>query len=340
MVEQVEPSEVSCWRADSLGGVDAVTRHVDFDEITEQARALAVAGVTYDTLNLDDLPLGDLADVFADIDLELRERSGIVIVDGFPVDDPLVAELVLWRVAAVIGSPVSQSVMGERLGHVINMTDIDPHARAYRRNDELTPHTDPADVLTFLCLNPAVEGGESWFVSAMTLYRILRDQHPELLERHQRGWRYHRFGEQPDDHPPITPHRVPTFSTCDGVLSARYVRQYIEIAHDEDPDGCPLDDIDRQALDTLDRYGRDPNLALHFTLQAGQAVFANNYTVFHARTGFTDPPGHPKRHLIRLWLDAHQTRPVTPNTRIYPGSPGIDPQPGRKPSYATNTIII
>ncbi|MBL6759598.1 MAG: hypothetical protein O2986_10360 [Actinomycetota bacterium] len=38
--------------------------------------------------------------------------------------------------------------MGERLGHVINMTDIDPNARAYRRNDELTPHTDPADVLT------------------------------------------------------------------------------------------------------------------------------------------------------------------------------------------------
>ena len=69
-------------------------------------------------------------------------------------------------------------------------------------------------------------------------------------------------------------------------------------------------------------------------------MFANNYTVFHARTGFTDPPGHPKRHLIRLWLDAHQTRPVTPNTRIYPGSPGIDPQPGRQPSYATNTTII
>ena len=91
MAEQVEPSDASCWRADSLGGVDAVTRHVDFAEITEQARALAMAGVTHDTLNLDDLPLGDLADVFVDIDLELRERSGIVIVDGFPVDDPLVA---------------------------------------------------------------------------------------------------------------------------------------------------------------------------------------------------------------------------------------------------------
>jgi len=220
MVDRVEPSDVSCWRADVLGGADAVTRHLDFADIGERARRLVEDGVTYDTLNLDDLPLGDLEAAFVDIDREVRERSGIVIVDGFPAEDPHVAEMVLWRVAGAIGSPVSQSVMGERLGHVINMTDVDPHARAYRRNDELTPHTDPADVLTFLCLNPAVHGGESWFVSAMTLYRILRDEHPELLERHQRGWRYHRFGEQPDDHPPITPHRVPTYSTCDGVLSA------------------------------------------------------------------------------------------------------------------------
>ena len=124
----------------------------------------------------------DLETAGVHINREVREPSGIVIADGFPVDDPQVAELVLWRVADVIGSPVSQSVMGERLGHVINMTDVDPHARAYRRNDELTPHTDPSDVLTFLCLNPAVHGGESWFVSAMTLYRILRDEHPELLE--------------------------------------------------------------------------------------------------------------------------------------------------------------
>jgi len=26
--------------------------------------------------------------------------------------------------------------------------------------------------------------------------------------------------------------------------------------------------------------------------------------------------------------------------RICPGSPGIDPQPGRQPSYATNTTLI
>lgn len=140
----------------------------------------------------------DLETAGVHIDREVREPSGIVIVDGFPVDDPQVTEMVSWWVAGVIGSLVSQSVMGE-----------------------LTPHTDPADFLTFLCLNPAVEGGESWFVSAMTLYRILRNEHPELLERHERGWRYHRFGEQPGDHPTIPPQRVPTYSTCDGGLSAR-----------------------------------------------------------------------------------------------------------------------
>jgi len=95
MVDRVEPSDVSCWRADVLGGADAVTRHLDFADIGERARRLVEDGVTYDTLNLDDLPLGDLEAAFVDIDLEVRERSGIVIVDGFPVDSPQVAEMVL-----------------------------------------------------------------------------------------------------------------------------------------------------------------------------------------------------------------------------------------------------
>jgi hypothetical protein len=82
----------------------------------------------------------------------------------------------------------------------------------------------------------------------MTIYEMLRSDHPALLERHVRGWRYHRFGEQPDTHEPITEYLVPTYSEVDGVLSNRYLRQYIEIAHAEDPERCPLDDIDRKRL--------------------------------------------------------------------------------------------
>ena len=69
-------------------------------------------------------------------------------------------------------------------------------------------------------------------------------------------------------------------------------------------------------------------------MAAGEAVVANNYTVFHARTAFTDSP-EQRRHLLRLWLAADPPRPVVPETRQYPGEPGIPAQPGRTPSCAS-----
>ena len=340
MAITVSPPPISCWRADELGGPEAVTVEIDLGHLAAPAAALVAAGRTHLDLTADDLPLGPAADAIARLDHDVMHGQGIRIVRGFPVDDLAVAELVFWRVGLEIGTPVSQSVMGDRLGHVIDMTDVDPNARAYRRNEELSPHTDPGDVLSFLCIRPAAEGGASHFVSSMTIYEALRRDHPELLARHVRGWRYHRFGEQPDTHEPITEYLVPTFSEVDGVLSNRYLRQYIEIAHDEAPELCPLDEVDRAALETIDALGRDPQLALSFTLRPGEAVFANNYTVMHSRDGFVDPPGAEKRLLLRLWLEAHQPRPVRPETFLYPGGAGIQPVPGRNPSYATDVEII
>ena len=88
---------------------------------------------------------------------------------------------------------------------------------------------------------------------------------------------------------------------------------------------------DRELLHTTTNR-RD--LVLDFTLAAGDAVVANNFTVFHARTGFVNGPGQ-RRHLLRLWLAAEPPRPVVPDTKHYPGEPGIPPQPGRKPSFAS-----
>ena len=335
----VRPDPRSLWRADELGGPAAVTVDIDFSGVTAAAQRLVAAGAGHLDVGPDDLPLGSAADAIAELDEEVMHGRGIRIVRGFPTD-PAVAALVFWRVGLAIGEPVSQSVMGDRLGHVVDVTDVDPDARAYRRNEELTPHTDPGDVLAFLCLRPAAEGGANHFVSSMTMHEELRRHHPELLERHYLGWRHHRFGEQADGLEPITPYRVPTYSEREGVLSCRYLRQYVEIAHDEDPEGCPLDATDRAALDALDALGRHPELALEFTLQSGEAVFANNFTVMHARHGFVDPSGAPKRHLLRLWISAHSPRPVLPETRLYPGEVGIAAQPGRTPSYQTDVEIL
>jgi hypothetical protein len=70
---------------------------------------------------------------------------------------------------------------------------------------------------------------------------------------------------------------------------------------------------------------------LEFTLQPGEAYFINNYTILHARTAFDDGDTEEdrRRHLLRLWLEVPQMRPVHPHIR----SGGIEAVPGRTPSY-------
>jgi hypothetical protein len=109
---------------------------------------------------------------------------GIAVVRGFPIDQvsPEELELVFWAIGLHLGTPVSQSVMGERLGHIRDVTDTDPNARAYRNRNELTPHTDPGDILSFLYIQPARTGGISRFVSSLTIHEEIRHNRPDLFE--------------------------------------------------------------------------------------------------------------------------------------------------------------
>lgn len=328
------------WTARDVAPLDHLLVSVDFTDLADQAVVLAAAGRDAESIESHEMDLGAAAAGLGELDDVLRNGRGIALVPDFPMDLPRNAiELVFWRCGLALGTPVSQSVMGDRLGHVVDVTKTDPHARAYRRNEELTPHTDPADHLAFLCLQPAETGGESVFVSALEVHERMREAHPDLLERLHRGYHWSRFGEQADDEDPITPHRIPVFSVCDGLVSTRVVRQYVEIAADEDA-SIVLDDLDRRALDHIDATVHDPELALRFTLQRGEAVFANNYTTWHARTGFVDAVDGPNRHLLRLWIDGRPRRPVVEDIHIFPGSVGIRPQPGRMPSYETTVEVI
>ena len=128
------------------------------------------------------------------------------------------------------------------------------------------------------------------------------------------------------------------FSSVDGVTSCRYVRQYIEVAADEDPD-IELDALDREAFDAPEALAADPRLHHEFTLQPGQAVFANNFTVLHARSSFTDQPAGPGRLLFRVWLATEPSRPVVRRIEHFEGEPGIQPVVGRTPSYSTRVEV-
>lgn len=312
----------------------------DLTGVIDAVRTALANGRTIESLTAKDVPLGAL-EPFADaLRHDLFSGDGLVLVDGFPVDQLTEPEIggLFWAIGANLGRAVSQSVMGERLGHVRDMTATDPDARAYRNKARLTPHSDPADLLSFLCIRPAATGGISWFVSSLAIHDEIAAQRPDLLKRLYRGYRYHRLGENRPGSKPITDHRVPVFSDLDGVISCRYVRQYIEVAADEDPD-IHIDAEDVEAMDLLESLAADPSFHHEFRLQAGEAVFANNFTVLHARSKFSDAAESRGRHLMRLWLAAEPPRPVVDTILHFDGEPGIPPIPGRTPSYATTVEV-
>ena len=326
------------WDRTDVPDTDAIAMDLPADDLAEleaAARRLAADGINPVSAGPNDLPLGTLAPLVDRLRTEVLHGRGIALLRGFPVDRCTVDEMALmfWGVGLRLGRAVSQSVMGERLGHVINVTDGDPHARAYRNRSELSPHSDPGDLLSFLCIRPAPSGGVSRFVSSLTVFEEIRHDRPDLLALLARGFHYHRFGEEGPGDDPITPHRVPVFSECNGLVSGRFVREYVEIAADEDH-SIVLTDVEREAIDYLEATANRPDLALDFTMAAGEAVMANNFTVFHARSAFTDDSDR-RRHLLRLWLAADPPRPVVPETMQYPGEPGIPAQPGRVPSFAS-----
>lgn len=339
-----DPHPPALWKGPDFASKDDVA--VDLDPkavaaVLDDVRRVAAKRDLYD-ISADDLPLAPLAGQMAEVLAILRDGRGLVILRGFPVRelDPREIEAFYWAIGLHLGSPVSQSVMGDRLGHVKDVSGKNASARAYRNSNELTPHSDPADFLSFLCLHPAAEGGESLFASSHTVHEEMRRRRPDLLERLYRGYRWHRFGEEPPGFDPVTPHRVPVYSTCDGKLSCRIVRQYVEIAADEYPD-CAFEPEDREALDLFDDLAARPDIGFWFKLAAGEAAIANNFTVLHARTAFEDGDDPAaKRHLLRLWLAANPPRPVVPEVFVYgEGEPGIPPRPGSVPFYENKVTV-
>jgi hypothetical protein len=339
------PNGSTLWKGSDFTSKKDVTLTLDraaVDAILPDMRRLAAREGAVTDIPPEDMPTLPFADQVEQAREILVSGRGMVILSGFPVEDlgQREIETFYWVVGHRLGTPVSQSVLGDRLGHVMDVSGKDVTARAYRNSNELTPHSDPGDLLSFLCLRPAMRGGESLFASSHMVHEIMREERPDLLARLYRGYHWHRFGEQPDGFDPITPRRVPVFSEKDGLLSCRIVRQYIEIAADEDP-ACALDDVDREALDMFDALAAREDVAFRFTLAAGEAILANNYTVLHARTAFEDGPTEAeKRHLLRLWLRTDPPRPVAPDVYIYgPGVFGIPPKAGAQPVYQHRVTV-
>jgi len=300
-------------------------------DIAHAIRYIRAAGLGLDDLQREHFEVPSLRPVIEEIRKEIEDGRGFALVRRLPVEDYSKDELgiIFWGLGTHLGRGLSQSVLGDRLGHVKDFSREDPLARAYRNKQELSPHTDSADLVGLLCLRNARTGGVSRLTSAITVHNVMLEECPEALERLYRGYVFHRRGEEQPGELPYTPYLVPVYSTTEGEVSARYVRTYVEAG--EAAAGRPMGEEELAVLNRFEEVTKRPELMLEFTLQPGEMYFINNYTILHARTAFEDGDAEEEQrwHLLRLWLEVPGMRPVHPHIRRN----GIAALPGRTPSF-------
>ncbi|MBI3709217.1 MAG: TauD/TfdA family dioxygenase [Proteobacteria bacterium] len=306
------------WRSGALSGKEALfyrltERHLDaVDEVLRRTRTLPC-----ESISRQDFDHPVLNDFLSQVFDEIQHGRGAVIVDGcsparYTEDD---FTRLFWGFGTHFGAAVSQSVLGDRIGHVRNTPGM-PIKRAYQSLGELTLHTDSPEIIGLMSVQKAKSGGYSQLSSALAIHNEILSKRPELLAHLYRGFPYHRRGQQQPGEPAMTPYDVPVFCLVDGLVSCRYVREFMQMSADEMGTPMPADLV--EALDFFDAVAAREDLRLHFMLEPGEIMLTSNFTVLHARTAFQDhDEPERKRHLLRLWLDVPNGRPVVPEMDAY-----------------------
>jgi hypothetical protein len=253
-----------------------------------------------------DLELGALAGKLRQIQQEIMNGRGFVLIEGFDTDRYALedAALAYWGIGAHLGTGAAQNAQGDLLGHVTDLgvdTRTDMRARGYQTRMTLPFHNDAMDMVGLLCLQPAQTGGLSSIVSSTRLHNEVLCRRPDLIPVAYADFYLDRRGEAPAGRPPY--YKGPLFSRVDGRLFCRYNRSYIESAQ-RFPEVPRLGAEQLELLDLIDGLCRDPSLHLSMELKRGDMQFISNYVTLHSRTEYEDGPDPARRrYLLRLWLD-------------------------------------
>ncbi len=284
----------------------------------------------------DDFDLTPIADDVKSIFDDLMEGRGIVVVRGFPVDRYSTEDvgILYWGLGTHFGRAVSQS----RMGNVIDVSGHNPRERGYRSSKELELHTGSDYIVGLMCLRDAKSGGVSRLVSTLAVHNAIYAEHPEHLAPLYEGFHYHWRGEDSEGEPPITSYPVPVFSEQDGVVSTCYLRSFIDMAIEESDKPMPSES--KAALDYFEEVAYRDDMLLQFRLAAGEAIFFNNYVTLHSRTEFEDHEDlDRRRHLLRLWLDVPNGRPISAPLRRYYGTDSIKDRGDVNTIYQGETMV-
>jgi hypothetical protein len=301
-------STPAAWTNHSIGGKPGLTRNLTsaelaaFDTVLARTRHRLPQAATR-----DDFDHPEINALTAWLDETIREGRGAVLLTGLSRETHSEEDMqrIYWGIGTHLGDAATQSMLGDRLGHVQRVED-DPVARGYRSNHELAPHTDSYRIVGLMCLQRAESGGLSRIVSSLAIHNEILATRPDLLEPLYDGY-YYAIAEAQFSNRPVTDFKIPVFCCINGVVSCGYARSFIERAAELRSEILPAKFV--EALDYFDKIAERGDIAAEFMLEPGEMLLWHNFQMLHARQAYQDSPDRT-RHLLRLWLRIDNDRPI------------------------------
>jgi hypothetical protein len=277
---------------DEIAEIDAALRYllslgdVDFPEITPAT-----------------FPLPTLGGWLAGLGDELRFGRGFLLLRGLPRERYSSDDIarIYAGLGAHIGALLPQSYLGELLGNVLDVSDIERQARGYHAGGAQRMHTDTCDIVSLLCLRAAKSGGISRIVSAAAIHNRLLETRPDLVETLYGDYVFRRMELDAEFGDGRLMKRVVIFSRASGEFSCNISGSYPHRA--VQAGDAVMTPLQIEALEEVKRISSSPEFYLDMNIGEGDIQFLNNRILLHGRTGYEDwPEVARRRHLLRLWL--------------------------------------
>jgi hypothetical protein len=303
------------WTQQGLHVLDAA----DLKEIDGALKHLLSLGeLDFPQITQATFPLDKVGRLMASLPERLRSGCGFLMLRGLPreqySDDDMAR--IYFGLGAYIGTTMTQSYLGDLIGHVVDVSDLEPKSRGYRKGGGQLMHTDSCDIIGLMCLRTAISGGASRITSALTVHNWLLENRPDLLEVLTEGLYLKRTDEDGRRATrTYSEHRVPFFHEAQGEITCYLPTGYARLA--EKSGERPFTEIESEALYQVRKAAASAEHYLDMGFKDGDIQFLNNRMMVHGRTDYEDHKELPlRRHLLRMWLRV-ASWPKMPEAQVF-----------------------
>jgi hypothetical protein len=232
---------------------------------------------------------------------------GLFIIDGNTFSGFTKSEVsnIYEIISMILGELLEQNIKGER---IIKIKDkgksLSTGGRYHQTSDGGSYHTDgphwiqSPDILGMLCVNPALKGGTSKFISAYTIHNEILKKGIDKLKPLYENFFFDKREKVAKDLRTIS---KPVFNFVNDKLSCRFLKDYITTGHKIE--NVSLSISQKLSLNLIKNISEDSKNSLSYNLETNDMVFSDNHRLFHGRTAFKDLDGSSKkREFLRVWI--------------------------------------